>query len=113
MTLVQGLVDELRILVHPVLLGRGRSLFAGLRAGAVTADRSGNSCGTGHQAPGAVRQVLWPGASAYANALVRKGSERTQLVVHALQHIEVAARCAFRSVGLAGWAHRTVVAGSR
>ena len=47
--LEQGLVDELRILVHPVLLGRGRSLFApGLRgrvdltAGAVTVFRSGN-----------------------------------------------------------------------
>lgn len=46
--LEQGLVDELRILLHPVLLGRGRSLYAGLRdrvdlaAGAVTAFRSGN-----------------------------------------------------------------------
>lgn len=46
--LEQGLVDELRILVHPVLLGRGRSLYAGLRgrvdltAGAVTVFRSGN-----------------------------------------------------------------------
>lgn len=49
MTLLErGLVDELRILVHPVLLGRGRSLYAGLkdrielRAGAVTVFRSGN-----------------------------------------------------------------------
>ncbi|MDT0446545.1 dihydrofolate reductase family protein [Streptomyces johnsoniae] len=46
--LEQGLVDELRILLHPVLLGRGRSLFAGLEdrvdltAGAVTVFRSGN-----------------------------------------------------------------------
>ncbi|QLH25665.1 dihydrofolate reductase family protein [Streptomyces sp. Rer75] len=46
--LEQGLVDELRILVHPVLLGRGRSLYAGLRdrvdltTGAVTVFRSGN-----------------------------------------------------------------------
>ncbi|MDI3405202.1 dihydrofolate reductase family protein [Streptomyces cavernicola] len=46
--LEQGLVDELRILVHPVLLGEGRSLYAGLKdrvdleAGAVTAFRSGN-----------------------------------------------------------------------
>ncbi|PRX99441.1 dihydrofolate reductase family protein [Allonocardiopsis opalescens] len=45
--LEQGLVDELRILVHPVLLGRGRSLYAGLgdrvdlAAGAVTVFRSG------------------------------------------------------------------------
>ena len=46
--LEQGLVDELRILLNPVLLGRGRSLFAGLKdrvdltAGAVTVFRSGN-----------------------------------------------------------------------
>ncbi|MFE0898282.1 dihydrofolate reductase family protein [Streptomyces smyrnaeus] len=46
--LEQGLVDELRILLHPVLLGRGRSLYAGLKdridltAGAMTAFRSGN-----------------------------------------------------------------------
>ncbi|MGW2325227.1 dihydrofolate reductase family protein [Streptomyces sp. NPDC001700] len=46
--LEQGLVDELRILLNPVLLGHGRSLFAGLRdridltAGAVTVFRSGN-----------------------------------------------------------------------
>ncbi|MFK0258531.1 dihydrofolate reductase family protein [Streptomyces sp. NPDC090445] len=46
--LERGLVDELRILVNPVLLGRGRSLFAGLEdrmhltPGAVTAFRSGN-----------------------------------------------------------------------
>ncbi|MFD7283204.1 dihydrofolate reductase family protein [Streptomyces sp. NPDC059862] len=46
--LEQGLVDELRILLHPVLLGRGRSLYAGLKdridltAGAVTVFRSGN-----------------------------------------------------------------------
>jgi dihydrofolate reductase len=44
----QGLVDELRILLHPVLLGSGRSLYAGLKdridltAGAVTVFRSGN-----------------------------------------------------------------------
>ncbi|MDH6222274.1 dihydrofolate reductase family protein [Streptomyces pseudovenezuelae] len=44
----QGLVDELRILLYPVLLGRGRSLYAGLKdridltAGAVTARPSGN-----------------------------------------------------------------------
>ncbi|WP_055498335.1 dihydrofolate reductase family protein [Streptomyces albus] len=46
--LEQGLLDELRILLHPVVLGGGRSLFAGLKdrldlaAGAVTAFRSGN-----------------------------------------------------------------------
>ncbi|WP_208880566.1 dihydrofolate reductase family protein [Streptomyces armeniacus] len=46
--LEQGLVDELRILLHPVLLGRGRSLYAGLSErvdltpGAVTVFRSGN-----------------------------------------------------------------------
>lgn len=46
--LEQRLVDELRILVHPVLLGEGRSIYAGLReridlsAGAVTVFRSGN-----------------------------------------------------------------------
>jgi len=46
--LEQGLLDELRILLHPVLLGGGRSLYAGLKehigleAGAVTAFRSGN-----------------------------------------------------------------------
>ncbi|MDT0344782.1 dihydrofolate reductase family protein [Streptomyces litchfieldiae] len=46
--LERGLVDELRILVHPVLLGSGRSLFAGLKdrvdltARAVTVFRSGN-----------------------------------------------------------------------
>ncbi len=46
--LEQGLVDELRILLHPVLLGSGRSLFAGLRdrldltPGPVTVFRSGN-----------------------------------------------------------------------
>ncbi|MGP4109883.1 dihydrofolate reductase family protein [Streptomyces sp. 4N509B] len=46
--LEQGLVDELRVLLYPVLLGRGRSLLAGLRervplaAGAVTVFRSGN-----------------------------------------------------------------------
>ena len=26
----QGLVDELRVMVHPILLGAGKSLFAGL-----------------------------------------------------------------------------------
>uniref|UniRef100_A0AAU2JMH0 Dihydrofolate reductase family protein n=1 Tax=Streptomyces sp. NBC_00049 TaxID=2903617 RepID=A0AAU2JMH0_9ACTN len=46
--LERGLVDELRILVQPVLLGRGRSMYAGLREraeltpGAVTVFRSGN-----------------------------------------------------------------------
>ncbi|WP_165953705.1 dihydrofolate reductase family protein [Streptomyces sp. 8K308] len=46
--LEHGLVDALRILLHPVLLGRGHSLYAGLRdrvdlaAGAVTVFRSGN-----------------------------------------------------------------------
>lgn len=46
--LEQGLVDELRVLLHPVLLGRGRSMLAGLgerldlTAGAVTVFRSGN-----------------------------------------------------------------------
>lgn len=44
----QGLLDELRILVCPVLLGRGKSLFAGLSertvltAGPTTVFRSGN-----------------------------------------------------------------------
>ncbi|MFF9556098.1 dihydrofolate reductase family protein [Streptomyces albus] len=46
--LEQGLLDELRILLHPVVPGGGRSLFAGLKdrlglaAGAVTTFRSGN-----------------------------------------------------------------------
>ncbi|NUL43924.1 dihydrofolate reductase [Cellulosimicrobium funkei] len=46
--LEQGLIDELRILVHPVLLGRGKSLYAGLdqhielTAGPTTVFRSGN-----------------------------------------------------------------------
>ncbi|WP_158583127.1 dihydrofolate reductase family protein [Nesterenkonia natronophila] len=44
----QGLIDELRILVHPVLLGRGRSLLSGLTErirldpGPVTVFTSGN-----------------------------------------------------------------------
>ena len=29
--LEQGLVDELRVMVHPILLGAGKSLFAGLK----------------------------------------------------------------------------------
>lgn len=46
--LEQGLVDELRVLLRPVLLGRGRSLYGGLQEridltpGAVTVFRSGN-----------------------------------------------------------------------
>lgn len=46
--LTAGLVDEVRIMVAPVLLGAGRSLFAGLDGGApldllrVTTFRSGN-----------------------------------------------------------------------
>ena len=46
--LERGLVDELRVLLHPVLLGRGRSLYAGLpervalTPGPVTVFRSGN-----------------------------------------------------------------------
>lgn len=46
--LEQRLIDELRILVHPVLLGRGKSLYAGLyehielTAGPTTVFRSGN-----------------------------------------------------------------------
>ncbi|GAA1172070.1 dihydrofolate reductase family protein [Nesterenkonia xinjiangensis] len=46
--LEQGLVDELRVLVHPVLLGRGNRLFTTLpqrielQAGPTTAFRSGN-----------------------------------------------------------------------
>lgn len=46
--LTEGLVDEVRVMVAPVLLGAGRSLFAGLDGGApldllrVTTFRSGN-----------------------------------------------------------------------
>lgn len=46
--LERGLVDELRVMVNPVLLGAGRSLFAGLRErvrltrGRTTAFSSGN-----------------------------------------------------------------------